>query len=739
MLFYPSRHLRCLLARSALSVIAVAGTSAPAVAQSVSPADDSAAEDVGEIVVTAEKRSSTVRDIPMAISAYAPATLQQKQITSIEDIQRISPSMQAGFKVGATQFVFIRGIGAQLYQLAAEPAVAVSQDGIVNTSQNSMNLDLFDVSRVEVLRGPQGTIAGRNAIAGAVNVYSNEPTPNFEGALTATIGNYERLAVEGYLSGPIAGDKVMARLAIRSDRDNGWLRNTLLDTRLGQTDKLQFRATVLARPTDDFEALAILDVVRDRSTTFTVADNIRIRSDKPSLTEAFGAIPFSWSDKTVAMDESGSWNLRRYQPSLRLKWAVSPSTSITSLTGYLKQEVFTRWDLEGSSLPLFVWNPKATLPLFDIDQFSQELTVVSDISDRLELIAGGLYVSNHLKDVNQLGIPFDSIPVDAIDNRANQRLESISGYAQLRLKLLPNLRVSAGARYTHDRKKYDATLNVFGSIVQNQANTTWDDVTPRFTIDFTLSKDLTVYATVSKGFKSGGYVTFSAPINQFDPETAWNYEAGIKGSLFDGRLTGALTGFYMRYKGLQQSQASVSSGDIIGRVVNADTAAIKGAELELDARVTNTLRLSFSGNWLHGRYGRLLSADPVYPERGVQDYSGNRLVRAPDWQFSAGADYSTAIGSDWNATLSASYSWQTKVYFDFTNKETVAQPTYGLVNLMASLESSDGNWRVAAYLRNLTDKFYVTENYPLVERDVTYGSLTIGGPRRFGVSLTRHF
>ena len=136
MLFYPSRHLRCLLARSALSVIAVAGTSAPAVAQSVSPADDSAAEDVGEIVVTAEKRSSTVRDIPMAISAYAPATLQQKQITSIEDIQRISPSMQAGFKIGATQFVSIRGIGAQLYQLAAEPAVAVSQDGIVNTSQN---------------------------------------------------------------------------------------------------------------------------------------------------------------------------------------------------------------------------------------------------------------------------------------------------------------------------------------------------------------------------------------------------------------------------------------------------------------------------------------------------------------------------------------------------------------------------------------------------------------------------
>ncbi|WP_332769942.1 hypothetical protein, partial [Pseudomonas koreensis] len=137
------------------------------------------------------------------------------------------------------------------------------------------------------------------------------------------------------------------------------------------------------------------------------------------------------------------------------KWAVSPSTSITSLTGYLKLENFTRWDPDGSSLPLLVWNPKATLPIFDIDQFSQELTVVSDISDRLELIAGGLYVSNHLKGANQLGIPFDSIPVDAIDNRANQRLESISGYAQLRLKLLPNLRVSAGARYTHDRKKYD--------------------------------------------------------------------------------------------------------------------------------------------------------------------------------------------------------------------------------------------------------------------------------------------
>lgn len=159
-MFYPSRHLRCLLARSALSVIAVAGTSAPAVAQSVSPADDSAAEDVGEIVVTAEKRSSTVRDIPMAISAYAPATLQQKQITSIEDIQRISPSMQAGFKMGATQFVSIRGIGAQLYNLAAEPAVAVSRDGIVNTSH------YLDINRERVPIGNDRTLTEAGVVVG---------------------------------------------------------------------------------------------------------------------------------------------------------------------------------------------------------------------------------------------------------------------------------------------------------------------------------------------------------------------------------------------------------------------------------------------------------------------------------------------------------------------------------------------------------------------------------------------
>lgn len=734
------------------SLAALVGTATLAVASSAQAQTAIAGSDPGtagpsesssgsrdEILVTAERRTENIQRVPISISAFSAATLNDRQIGNIEDIQRIAPSLQAGFNIGATQFVAIRGIGAQLYDLAAEPAVAVSQDGIVYTTQNSFNLDLFDVDRVEVLRGPQGTISGRNAIAGAINIYSKRPTATFEGGLTATAGNYERLALEGYLNGPLVGDTLMARIAARVDRDNGWLSNTLLNKKLGATDKLQLRASLLYRPTDTFEALLILDALRDRSSSFTLSSDVRVRPDTPTLFERYGIVPFNWDKKTAQLDDPGDFNISRYQPTLQLKWTLGPGTTLNSTTGYLRLRTRQSWDLDGTSLPILSWD--LTKPNgFDVDQFSQELTLTSQLSNRVDLIAGGIYVQNHLQEHIHYGLPLVGLPVTTFDGDAHQRLRSWSAYAQLRYNLLTDLRFSAGVRYTHDTKSYDDRLATSGVNNRVGGKASWDAFTPRFSLDYAASRDLTVYATVSKGFKSGGFVTFSNPLNQFEPETVWNYETGLKADLLDRRLRMQLSGFYMDYSGLQQAVYGSSTGNVLtSQVVNAKKATVKGIELELDGHPTDALHLTFAGSWLHGRYGELQSADNIYPELGVRDLSGNRLVRAPEWQFNAAAEYTARLSSRWSATFSASYAWQSRIYFDFFNRTSVSQAAYGLINLNAALESADGRWRFGAYVKNLTDKLYWTHDNPVVFFGTPDSSISIGEPRRFGASVAYRF
>lgn len=248
-----------------------------------------------------------------------------------------------------------------------------------------------------------------------------------------------------------------------------------------------------------------------------------------------------------------------------------------------------------------------------------------------------------------------------------------------------------------------------------------------------------LYATASRGFKSGGFDEFAFPSRSYNPEYVWNYEVGVKAKAFDNRLTANLTGFMMNYSNLQQTITGLDPGDITFRTVNASTGKIKGVELELEAYPVDSLHLTASGAYLDTKYEGLRSADPIYPELGIRDLSGNQIAGASKWQFNVGGDYTVPIGG-LLGTLKASYSWNSKTPLDIYSNPGFEQDSVGVLNASASLSTEDKAWEVTAFAQNLTNELYVTN---VQAQNVGGGGFqrgtSFGDVRRYGIRVGHRF
>jgi len=703
------------------------------------PALDQAAVPVGtieEVIVTAEKREESLQRIPIAISAFSGERMEQAGVTGIDDLRLLAPSVQFGRSM-LDNFVSIRGIGAELINVGAEAGVTIAQDGVPFSNQLIFDADFFDVERVEVLRGPQGTIAGRNATGGAVNIHSKRPTADFEGGLKATVGNYRRVGLEGRLSGPIAGENLLGRLAVRTERADGWLHNTFLDREVNDVDKVHARASILYAPTAALEAHLILEGLIDRSVGATNLDFGRVRADQPGFAEARGVRSFNRDRLEYEADFSNVSRVETYKGFLRLTWSFGDAASLTSTTGYLRYDRRLRDDFDATRIAASHFE-RADVHLW---QASQELTLAADLSDRLDVILGALYLRVSARQPLLLGLPLLGLPERSVDFRPDQDLRSYAAYTQWRYRLARDLRLSVGARYTRDEKDFvEETFFFGGPAPLIRASKSWGAFTPRVALDYTPSPDLTLYASVSRGFKAGGFNTFSGRVDEFAPEFVWNYEVGMKAHWLDRRLRTAFAAFHMDYRDLQQNLVVFNPelGLALPSVENAGQATIAGVELEVEALVGDHLQLAASGTWLDAKYDALRSADPVFPELGERDLAGNRLVRAPEWQFSLSAEYKAPLADGWVGALRADYQWQSEVFFTYFNHALNRQGDYGLLNVSGRIETDDGRWRVSAFARNLLDERYVTNALTAqIPETQLFGN--VGPPRMYGLSLEYRF
>ena len=707
-------------------------------------------QNLEEIVVTAEKRTVSVKDVPISIFAVTGERLEDAGVTDVQDLTQLAPSLQ--FAQGTNTFYMsMRGVGSETTDLGADPGVSLSQDGITLVRPQMLNADFLDVDRVEVLRGPQGTIAGRNATAGAINVYSNLPTDTFIGNVSVTSGSYNLFKTESVVSGPLIGSWLLGRVAFGTENADGWVKNTYIDPAIGgepreedlnNADRSHARLSLLIKP-NDFQALLIVDRLVDNSVPQSgmILGNGRGAGLPDELnvyntTNGTNFQPPNPQNLTSQSDIYQTDSITQTITSLKLSYDFSPTTSLTSHTGYVDRASTQYTDYDGTAAALTENTPIG----FPSKVASEELTLLTSPVKAFDIILGGLV----LRDQSQEPLVFRSAVFGLttpgiVLPTLEQTTKSYALYAQIRYFFTDALHVDLGARETWDEKAINFGPEFLNgaNIAPNLTNTaSWSAFTPRLAVHYDATDSLAAFASVSKGYKAGGYNALSAPA-KYNPEYVTTTEAGLKYGA--GGTSAGVTVFYSLYKDIQENiYLPNAAGVPSAEVTNSSQAKIYGLEAEIDKRITEFFRVFGNVSLLHARLTDAFGVDPTFPELGVQSFDGHMLPRAPNVQATVGAEVKWPVAPNVVFFGNGSYRWQSKMYFDIYNDETTSQDTYGLLNIRAGLENQKGDWQASVYANNAFDERYFSnkENVAL-STSSTYG--TVAAPRLWGVNVSHRF
>lgn len=739
-----------------------------------------ASEGLEEVVITAEKRAGTVQDTPISIAAFSGDELAGGGIVSTEQLTAVTPGLNVQREVIGK--VVIRGIGTENFTVGSDPGVAIHQDGVYLARSSTSVFEFFDTQRIEVLRGPQGTLYGRNATGGVLNIISNKPDDEFGGYAKLDLGNYSKRRLEGALNVPF-GESAAGRLSVLYAERDGFTKNLFPGARARDIDELDNQDLWAARAQLRFdlgewvELLVQGDISRDDAnpSAFKYFDTSNAfwfnpMSDRtlPDLREVSQgyeqAIPGS-SRTAPAL-----WKADTSGGNIKLTWDLGFGQFV-SQTAYRKTEF--AWLNDGDGFDQFF------VTYFQDDeseQFTQEFQLASNSDGRFDWIVGAFYLDEQSTTFSglafQIGLPPPAINGILIDGESNT--QSYSVFGQGTFSFTDRFRGTVGVRYTNDDKDGDLIYNLFGGVLPppGPMGTTWSDVlqetwsavTPLGRLEFDFSEDVLGYVSATRGFKSGGFNLLAAQ-PPYDPEFLWSYELGLKTKSADGRLIANFGAFLYDYKDLQVGKI-VNLQDV---VTNAAKATVKGLEAEIRYAPTDVLELNLGLAWLDTEYDEFCATDPVLllpantpanqaSRRAIQGrcfgdasepdaitLDGNELRRAPKFSGNLGIALSQPVA---NGTIRAraDYAYKSKQFFTQFNRDIVAQDGYGLVNLRFGYAGPDDKWSVTAFVDNLTDETYfstVLESgvaAPATDpNDGVVPQAVLGAPRTYGVSLRYEF
>ncbi len=700
-----------LLAGVAALILGPNGTLAQDLAADDAGVDDSATGSLfDQIVVTAEKRESDIQDTPLSVSALSGEVMANIGIRTVEDFQFFVPGITV--TNDSMAIVNIRGIGTSAFGVATDPSVTVYVDGIYQPRPTTGYQDMFDIERVELLRGPQGVLFGRNSTGGTLNIVSKAPSEEFEGALGVTFGNFDKRTFSGTVSGPLS-ENIRGRVTLlKNDRDGIYTDIVTGDTYQDQ-DTFAGRATLAFDLSENFELILRGDFNQERETGFPAVRATYAQD----IIDAGATIPTT--DLGVAFDTMPVSNTDVWGVSATATW-TGENIGVRSLTAYRESDVDQVIDADGTDLFIFDIGFRE-----DSQSFSQELQLFNVNPGRLEWIAGLFYLNED--GVGGIDLLFQNpqiiIPESNVTN-------AYALFGQATFSFTDRLRATAGIRYSYEKKEYNFSTAVNGAEVDSGSPTAdWSAWTPRFALDYDINENVFAYVSATRGFKSGGFQLGDA--GAFDPEFLWSYEAGLKSVLFDQRMRANIGVFNYDYTNLQVVE-------FVGGVAttsNAGKASVKGVEAEFVARVADGLDVNATVAYLDAKYD-------VFFEGG-EDFSGNRLANAPDWSYSLGAQYTAEIGNLGDITFRSDFAWRDTVDFKRNNLPQFRSDTYALLNARVSYTSPNELWELSVYGTNLTDNRYAT--YITVGRnasgaaDINVPVTVLGSPRQYGVQLRRNF
>jgi iron complex outermembrane receptor protein len=735
-----------------------ASTAVGGSAQGQAPAVDANGE---VITVTARRTEESLQHVPAAVSAFSERSLERIQATDPTGLQGAVPNLNIVQGRGSSNAmnIYIRGIGQPDALQTFDPSVGVYVDGVYFSRIRGTQLDLLDLQRVEVLRGPQGTLYGKNTIGGALSFVTRRPGNDFRADLAVTYGNYNEFDVRGAVSGPIT-DGVSIGIAAMHGQHDDYVQDAVLDRGYNNKNTEAVRGVIALTPASNVR----IDITGDYS-----RDDAHLNVGQPLNSLTFligGAVALPLPANPTTYDFTGrttptlpnSTKLRHYGGSVNASVDLTDALTLRSITAYRELHTDDYVDIDATQLQMgdvFVG--------VDQNQFSQELQGNYNAGP-VQAVAGLYYLREHIIShqeayANNLIGPLLGNPTFLRTIDDDLVTKSYAAYANVSVEVAPGLRLSAGGRYTSERKDYFRTTSTFSSspLLTSVApfvfntNDTWHNFSPMGSIDYTFSPNAMIYARIAQGFQSGGFngrANSVAERTEYQPEKVTSYEAGVRSTIAGGvRLN--VTAFYNDYRNFQARVAGTGTDAVTGlpspvlSVINAGKLITSGFEVEASWTPPSVPGLMFDTQigYLNARYDTF--ADTRFP-------GGSRAFQtpafAPKWTWRVGAQYESNLGSVGFLTLGAQmrYHSQSALAVDNTITPTTTrieglfQQGYALFDARLVYETHDRRYSIGVYANNLFDQTYKTDGQEFSSigsiRTVYYGA-----PRTFFVRAGVHF
>jgi len=753
---------------------------------------DRSAEQAGgiaEIVVTAQKRAENVQDVPIAISTFNGEFLDKANISSLQDLQGRTPGLVINsFSPGQPELA-IRGVGTKEDGAGASDSTLVMVDGVYFATRTATNLDIFDLEQVEVLRGPQGTLFGKNAIAGVINYVTRKPTlDEFELKVRQTVGNFGTFDTGAGVNVPI-GDTLAARLSFSRRATDGYLTRvdvgvpavpfgTEDDEDIGFADRFAWRAAIKWEPSDATSLLISLDGANDDFGTdnrepvgsagplhdcLCASNPVAVNAAIGGASGEYGGV-HSYAGDILGFSKRDIFGGMAQLDhdlgfaTLTLLGAYRDSTFKNALdsSGLPPSPIIDLTGAHGSpnvglTAPANVGFTFDTIDIVDErgEQFTGEVRLASPSSQRFKWVMGIFASQEDIDRTETVGFPsLSGASLDPHFAAASMFFtgKSIAGYGQATYDISDTLTITGGARYSYEKKEISVVnenlgspdlVLLFAQFPLTSGEDSWDNFSWRLSGQYRPSNEVMVFATVSTGFKSGGFTgsATTAPVatTAFDPETATNYEIGAKLDLFGRRLRLNTSAFYLDYSDLQVTRFFQPVGSPFGEFIteNAANAEIKGFEVELTARPVEWLEFGGTYAYLDAKYKDFFGTPGI---SGSGDFSGNTMRQAPENVWSAYVQLTHELASGDLLTANVSGRHQSKVFTNADNNSLDVIESYTLGDAWVSWRSNDSQWELQAWVKNFTDEVWGTHVYTQRGNRIAFG--TFGPPRQYGLTLT---
>jgi len=725
-----------------IGLFALAVGMAPPAANAQSTTEPDGASD--DIIVTAQKVAEPLSKIPVTISALSAEALEDRNYTSLADFTGAVPGLQVNNYVGQAR-TNIRGIGQNSLSLGADSQVPYSLDGVYVGQAFSAAQAFLDLERVEVLRGPQGTLYGRNATGGVINLITPKPKDKLEAKAELTVGNYNLIHGEAVISGPLAVG-IKARLAVAAEDRKGYSYNLFDRHRYDDSTWQAARGTLVF---DLSDALSL-----------TVIGDYYHANDGSYATHLFGKSPGKdvitgvfLGGHTVPLDAAGQAINPRLlnidtKPEHReesggvlgvLAWNFTDQLSFKSLSGWRKADLYFTLDFDSTEIPFEGLDAGKNMSVYQTsEQFSQEFQFIGNL-DRLRWVSGLYYFHQNIDPgFFRIGLNF-GVPtapfIVPLELGGTAKTDAYAAFGQATYEVTDRLSATLGLRYSHEKRR--ATLRqlvpLFGGAADafDADKTSFSDLSPKFTLDYQATDQFLIYGTVSKGFQSGGFdISAQPPLAAYAPERVWNYEIGAK---FRNRLLSLdLAAFYYDYTDLQVAQ--IVNG--LPVTANAASSVIKGAEASITVRPVRNLTLTGSFSMIDSKFKDFINVDPL--SGAPVDLEGNRLPGAAKYSANISADYTIPLANGNSIALFGEWNWRDRIYFSEFNSKQVSQPGVSTINASISFNTG-GGLSFEAFGKNLSNERIAVAKYIT---GAGYGSMVLGqlaAPRTYGIRARYQF